>query len=91
MSSVKRKFSEDCSMTLPSGDTLRVLVEDQGEYPGISIWLQHSNCELPEEMLSIVEFNRDHAPGMELCIGAYCSGEDEPAYYKSYAGQEGVI
>ena len=80
MNSVKRKFSEDCSMTLPSGDTLRVLVEDHGQYPCISIWLQHRNPMLREELLSVVEYNCDHAPGTELCIGAYCSGEDEPAY-----------
>lgn len=73
-------------LTLPNGQTIEARINDDPDCPSIDIYLLQSNQ--PENLLCSAEFNREMTEGNELCIGAYMSHSDEPAYYDSYQNSE---
>jgi hypothetical protein len=72
-------------LELPDGNLLIAVVEDDTEYPRLSIYRNRLNK--PDELLCFAEFNPDMPKGQELCIGAYREAEEETVFYKSYNNQ----
>jgi hypothetical protein len=68
---------------LPDGTALVAETWDEPEYPGIRISIRSPG--LNDELLCFVEHSSSKPAGKELCIAAYSSNQDEPAYYESYS------
>ena len=68
---------------LPDKRCLVAELSDNPDFSGIWIFLQSADGSTREQVC-FVEYNKDRAQEMELCIGAYNSEDDEPAYYESY-------
>jgi hypothetical protein len=68
--------------TLPDGTELIAEIWGEPEYPGIRISLRARGHD--SELLCFAEHNSVKPAGKELCIAAYSSNQDEPAYYESY-------
>lgn len=69
-------------LALPDGTQLVADVIDNLDYPGIEIHLLKPDGST--ECLCFAEYNKEKPDGMNLCIGTYSEGQNEPAYYKSY-------
>ena len=76
---------ESVRLTLPDGQILRAIVSKVPDYPSMNIQLEGPGPDALTENLCFAEFNTERPAGHQLCICAYTSGEDEPAYYKSYS------
>lgn len=71
-----------CELPLPSGIRLRASVHPESEYPCINIDLIHGDGD--PVRICFAEHNPERAPGQQLCIGVYCSSEEDTVYYGSY-------
>lgn len=80
--STERPAETDDKLTLPDGTTLQVSFHPKDKYPGICIDMVHASGE--NERICMVEYNPERDPGHELCIGVYCSTEEDTVYYNSY-------
>jgi hypothetical protein len=69
--------------SLPDGKMLIAGLCGDSEYPGICISLRIPGQ--ADEIICFAEHNSAKPEGKELCIAAYISSQDEPAYYESYA------
>ena len=69
---------------MPNGTALTAELNNDPNYPGIQISLKGSGSDNTGETVCFVEFNTKKPKGKELCICAYTSGQDEPAYYAGY-------
>lgn len=67
---------------LPDGTKLIAEIWNEPDYPGIRISLSVPGRD--DELLCFVEHSSTKPTGKELCIAAYSSNQDEPAYYESY-------
>ena len=67
---------------LPDGTSLVAETWEDPEYPGIRISLRVPGSE--DELLCFAEHNSGRPVGKELCVAAYASNQDDPAYYESY-------
>lgn len=68
---------------LPDGTALIAETWDEPEYPGIRISLRAEGRD--DELLCFVEHSGSKPAGKKLCIAAYSSTMDEPAYHESYS------
>lgn len=80
--STERPASIGDKLTLPDGTTLQVSFHPKDKYPGICIDMVHESGE--NERICFVEYNPEREPGHQLCIGVYCSTEEDTVYYSSY-------
>ena len=69
-------------LVTPGGATLQVSIYPEDDYPCINIDLIKDDGS--KEKVCFVEHNPDKDPGHELCIGVYCSDEEDTVYYDSY-------
>ena len=86
----KSKISEDNPMLaipLPDGTYLRAVGYPTDTYPCIDIYWDNG-INAPTDTLCFVEFNPDHEEDERVCIGAYRSNQDAPAYYAPYMAAE---
>lgn len=67
---------------LPDGTILIAETWDEPDYPGIRISLRVPGQS--DELLCFAEHNIAKPAGRKLCLAAYSSNQDEPAYYESY-------
>lgn len=67
---------------MPNGTVLQVKISSEDEYPCINIDLVQADGE--NERVCFVEHNPEKELGQELCIGVYCSTEEDTVYYGSY-------
>lgn len=68
---------------LPDSNELVAETWDEPDYPGIRISLRAPGRN--DELLCFAEYSSTKPAGKELCIAAYSSNQDEPAYYESYS------
>lgn len=73
---------QSCTLTMPDGTVLRASVHPEPEYPCINIDIIADGG--IKDRVCFVEHNPEKEPGHELCIGVYCSDDDETVYYNSY-------
>ena len=84
------KISEDnptLAIPLPDGTYLRAVGYPTDTYPCIDIYWDNG-VNAPTDALCFVEFNPDHEEDESVCIGAYRSNQDAPAYYAPYMAAE---
>jgi hypothetical protein len=67
---------------LPDGTYIKAVAFQDEHNPAIDIYLEDGSNELP--IMAFVEYNKDKAPGRELCVGAYISSCEDTAYYSSW-------
>ena len=77
-----KAFPGICEINLPGGAKLVATSAQDPQFPSINIALVDAQHE--EIRVCFVEHNPERAPGHELCIGVYCSDEDDTVYYDSY-------
>ncbi len=77
-----KEFPGICEISLPGGAKLVATSAQDPQFPSINISLVDAQRE--ETRVCFVEHNPERAPGHELCIGVYCSDEDDTVYYDSY-------
>lgn len=70
------------TLIMPNGTVLQVKICSEDEYPCINIDLVQADGE--NERVCFVEHNPEKELGQELCIGVYCSTEEDTVYYSSY-------
>ena len=70
------------TLIMPNGTVLQVKICSEDEYPCINIDLVQADGE--NERVCFVEHNPEKELGQELCIGVYCSTEEDTVYYGSY-------
>ena len=70
-------------LPLPDGTMLKATAFADSEYPAINIYWDNKTME-PEEEICFAEYNPNHSPSHELCVGAYQSHQDDTTYYQSY-------
>jgi hypothetical protein len=74
---------------LPDGTYLRAVGFPNEDYPAINIyWDNGTNA--PTEILCFAEFNQEKQGDMRVCIGAYCSDEEDTTYYEPYMAERNV-
>lgn len=73
-------------LALPDGTYLRAKAVDDPDFPAINIYWDRGS-EYEPELVSFVEHNPERGEGHELCIGVYCSDEDETTYYGPYMAE----
>lgn len=77
-----RLAPQSCTLTMPDGTVLRASAHPEPEYPCINIDIIKDDS--IGDRVCFVEHNPEKEPGHELCIGVYCSDDDETVYYNSY-------
>ena len=75
------------AIPLPDGTYLRAVAFPNDDYPCINIYWDNG-INLPTDTLCFVEFNHEKEGNMRVCIGAYCSDEEDTAYYAPYVTAE---
>ena len=80
--STERPAASGGKLIMPDGTTLQVSFHPKDKYPGICIDMLHESGE--QERICFVGYNPERDPGRELCIGVYCSEEEDTVYYSSY-------
>lgn len=70
------------TLPLPDGTHLRAVVYADEAYPAINLYLLQDGE--PDELICFAEYNSEHSPCHELCIGVYTSDEEETQYYGPY-------
>lgn len=75
------------AIPLPDGTYLRAVAFPNDDYPCINIYWDNG-INLPTDTLCFVEFNHEKEGNMRVCIGAYCSDEEDTAYYEPYVAAE---
>lgn len=70
------------------GTVIRAVAFSSGDYPAINIYRMGKTGDIYEK-LCFVEFNPEKEDGRRICIGTYCSEQDDTTYYSSYeVGEE---
>lgn len=77
---------QSCTLTMPDGTVLRAAAYPEPEYPCINIDIIADDGSA--ERVCFVEHNPEKESGHELCVGVYCSADDETVYYDSYNQEE---
>ena len=67
---------------LPDGTHLRAVAYADTTYPAINLYLLRDGE--PEELVCFAEYNSEHSPCHELCIGVYTSDAEDTQYYEPY-------
>ena len=67
---------------LPDGTRLRAVTYADETYPAINLYLLQDGK--PDELICFAEYNSEHSPCHELCIGVYTSNEEDTQYYGPY-------
>lgn len=70
------------TLSLPDGTRLRAVVYADETYPAINLYLLQDGE--PDELICFAEFNSEHSPCHELCIGVYTSDKEDTQYYGPY-------
>lgn len=70
------------TLPLPDGTHLRVVAYADTTYPAINLYLLRDGE--PEELVCFAEYNSEHSPCHELCIGVYTSDAEDTQYYGPY-------
>lgn len=71
-----------CEVLMPDGIRVQATAHQESDYPCINIDLITETG--GRTRICFVEYNPQQEFGHELCIGVYCSGDDETVYYDSY-------
>ncbi len=69
-------------IALPGGAKLVATGVQDPQFPSVNITLVNADHE--ESRVCFVEHNPEKEPEHELCVGVYCSDEDDTVYYDSY-------
>ena len=76
------------NVSMPDGTVIRAVAFSSGDYPAINIYRMGKTGDIYEK-LCFVEFNPEKEDGRRICIGTYCSEQDDTTYYSSYeVGEE---
>ena len=70
------------TLPLPDGTQLRAVAYADTTYPAINLYLLQDGE--PEELVCFAEYNSEHSPCHELCIGVYTSDDEDTQYYGPY-------
>lgn len=70
------------TLPLPDGTHLRAVAYADTTYPAINLYLLRDGE--PEELVCFAEYNSEHSPCHELCIGVYTSDAEDTQYYGPY-------
>ena len=70
------------TLPLPDGTHLRAVAYADTTYPAINLYLLRDGE--PEELVCFAEYNSEHSPCHELCIGVYTSDAEDTQYYEPY-------
>lgn len=71
------------TLPLPDGTHLRAVAYADTTYPAINLYLLRDGE--PEELVCFAEYNSEHNPCHELCIGVYTSDAEDTQYYPDMA------
>ena len=74
------------TLPLPDGTHLRAVAYADTTYPAINLYLLRDGE--PEELVCFAEYNSEHSPCHELCIGVYTSDAEDTQYYLAVADVE---
>jgi hypothetical protein len=69
---------------LPNGMILTADLSKDPNYPGIKISVKETDTDTAVEIVCVVEFDTTKPAGKELCVRAYTSVQEEPAYSAEY-------
>lgn len=75
------------NVSMPDGTVIRAVAFSSGDYPAINIYRMGKTGDIYEK-LCFVEFNPEKEDGRRICIGTYCSEQDDTTYYSSYEVRE---
>ena len=79
----RKRFSlSHITLPLPDGTHLRAVAYADTTYPAINLYLLRDGE--PEELVCFAEYNSEHSPCHELCIGVYTSDAEDTQYYGPY-------
>lgn len=70
------------TLSLPDGTQLRAVVHADETYPAINLYLLQNGE--ADELICFAEYNSEHSPCHELCIGVYTSDKEDTQYYGPY-------
>lgn len=70
------------TLPLPDGTHLRAVAYADTTYPAINLYLLRDGE--PKELVCFAEYNSEHSPCHELCIGVYTSDAEDTQYYGPY-------
>ena len=73
-------------LALPDGTYLRAKAIDDPNFPAINIYWDKGTADDPE-LVSFVEHNPERGEGHEVCVGVYCSDEDDTIHYGPYVAE----
>jgi len=74
--------SPHITLSLPDGTRLRAVVYADEAFPAINLYLLQEGE--PDELICFAEYNSEHSPCHELCIGVYASDDEDTQYYGPY-------
>lgn len=81
------KDNPTLAIPLPDGTFLRAVGYPNDSFPSITIYWDAPANE-SDEGICFVEFNPDREGDQRVCIGAYCSEEEDTKYYAPYMSAE---
>ncbi len=70
------------TLPLPDGTQLRAVLYADEAYPAINLYLLQDGK--PDELICFAEYNSEHGPRHELCIGVYTADKEDTQYYGPY-------
>lgn len=73
-------------LALPDGTYLRAKAIDDPNFPAINIYWDKGNADDPEQV-GFVEYNPERGEGQEVCVGVYCSDEEDTIHYGPYVAE----
>ena len=73
------------TLPLPDGTRLRAASYADETYPAINLYLLQDGK--PDELICFAEYNSEHSPCHELCIGVYTSDKEDTQYYGPYRSE----
>ena len=79
----KETYHPAIAFPLPDGTYLRAVAHPDIDYPCINIYWDNGVNE-PTYPICFAEFNPGKPDNQQVCIGAYCSTEEDTQYYAPY-------
>lgn len=71
---------------LPDGSRLRAVAINGDSYPCINIYWDSDK--VPDQgLICFAEYNPEHTSGLEVCVGAYRSDQEDTTYYEPYLAE----
>lgn len=71
------------AICLPDGTYLRAVAHPDDDYPSINLYWDNG-INAPSDTICFVEYNPEKPGQQRVCIGAYCSEEEDTTYYRPY-------